>query len=261
MSAPRDPYDDDETPLAFDRRRPSRTRGPAPVTLFISLLVLIMAGGGVFLLYRGGARAPDGPPQPVGAPLRDVKTAAPPQAQPTDPSAGLSIYKDDPNAPARAPAFAPPPEEPVSVAPSPAPPAAVPAHLAPAPTVDDLVEAARRDPQPVKPAVQKTRTASPPAKPPAVAKAATPSANTASKSASIVQIGAFSTASLADRAWNEAAAISPGAMAGKGKRVTPFEKNDGTTLYRTAITGFASREAAVALCDHLIAGGKSCFVH
>ena len=75
----------------------------------------------------------------------------------------------------------------------------------------------------------------------------------------VVQIGAFSSQALADKEWSKAAAVAPGAMAGKGKRVTAFEK-DGATLYRTAITGFASRDQAQSLCDRLQAAGGSCFV-
>jgi cell division protein FtsN len=48
-------------------------------------------------------------------------------------------------------------------------------------------------------------------------------------------------------------------MAGKGKRVVAVTK-DGSTLYRTAITGFASREQAQSLCERLQAAGASCFV-
>ena len=46
---------------------------------------------------------------------------------------------------------------------------------------------------------------------------------------------------------------------GKGKAVEKVEK-DGKTLYRTAVTGFASREAAQAFCAKLKAAGKACFV-
>jgi cell division protein FtsN len=78
--------------------------------------------------------------------------------------------------------------------------------------------------------------------------------------ASVVQIGAFSSEQLADKEWSKAAAVAPGAMAGKGKRVVPVTR-DGDTLYRTSITGFASREQAAALCNQLKAAGGSCFVH
>jgi cell division septation protein DedD len=48
-------------------------------------------------------------------------------------------------------------------------------------------------------------------------------------------------------------------MAGKGKKVVTVAK-DGATLYRTSITGFASREEAQALCAKLQGAGKTCFV-
>jgi hypothetical protein len=74
-----------------------------------------------------------------------------------------------------------------------------------------------------------------------------------------VQIGAYSSPALADKGWNDAAGIAPGVMAGKGKDVEPVSKGD-TILYRASITGFATREAAVSLCDALKAAGKACFV-
>jgi hypothetical protein len=48
-------------------------------------------------------------------------------------------------------------------------------------------------------------------------------------------------------------------MVGKGKTVVPVTRN-GATLYRTFVTGFASREAAQALCSRLLAAGKTCIV-
>ncbi|MEO8811463.1 MAG: SPOR domain-containing protein, partial [Caulobacteraceae bacterium] len=105
-----------EPPLAFEDRRGDRreTRrgGPAPVTLIVSLLLLAVAAGGVFYLYRGGVRGTDGAPEPVGAPLRDVRTPAPAQPAAADPAAGLSIYKADAGSSAAPPAFVAPPEEP-----------------------------------------------------------------------------------------------------------------------------------------------------
>src|SRR5665213_2650708 len=102
-----------EPPLTMDHRRPPRGGGPAPVTLIVSVLLLAAAAGGVFYLYRGGARDSSGVPRPVGAPIGEVKVAAPPQAQPEDPAAGLSIYRDSPGAAPPAPAFVPPPEQPM----------------------------------------------------------------------------------------------------------------------------------------------------
>ena len=114
-----------EPPLAFDDRRRPRRGGPAPVTLIVSVVLLAVVAGGVFYFYRGGVRGANDAPQPVGAPLRDVRTPAPPQLQAADPAAGLSIYKDDPNT-VLAPVFAPPPEQPAPrPGPSAPPPTAV----------------------------------------------------------------------------------------------------------------------------------------
>jgi cell division protein FtsN len=256
-----------ERPLAFDDYRQPRRGGPAPVTLILSLLVLMAAGGGVFYLYRGGLRPAGGPPQPVGAPVTDVRIAAPPQAAPPDPAAGLSIYKDDPNA-AGAPAFTPPPEQP-----APRPTAAVPttpvasAALKPATATTPLTATAPAKPA-EKPATIDKLLADANSAPAAPSSTPSSSAATAAKSAQpaakpggfSIQIGAFSSEALADKSWNQAAGVAPGAMAGKNKHVAPMTKDDGSTLYRASITGFTSHDDAVALCDKLRAAGQTCFV-
>ena len=70
-----------------------------------------------------------------------------------------------------------------------------------------------------------------------------------------VQIGAFSSASIADA---EYAKVS-GVVGGRGKVVTPVQK-DGSTFYRTVVTGFGSKAEADATCAKLKAAGKACFV-
>jgi SPOR domain len=262
-----------EPPLAFDgRRAPRQGGGPAPVTLILSLLLLVAVGGGVFYIYRGGVRGAGEAPRPVGAPVGDVRSAAPPQAQTPDPAAGLSIYKTDPNAAPATPAFVPPPEQPT--------PRPAPATVATAAPTETLPAAPTALPAPVKAAMATPTKSAKPAKEaaaPAIKTTAakpTPSTKTtsidkvladatppAAKSGpAVVQIGAFSSKDLADAGWNDAAGLAPGVMAGKGKRVVPLTKADGTTLYRTAITGFATRDDAQALCAKLKAAGQSCFV-
>jgi hypothetical protein len=86
-----------------------------------------------------------------------------------------------------------------------------------------------------------------------------PAPKPAAGGGAVVQIGAVSSTALADKAWNDAVAVAPGVAAGKGKSVEKIDKNGGT-LYRTAVTGFASRDAAGAFCAKLKAAGKSCFV-
>ncbi len=276
-----------EPPLAFDGRRPPRRAGPAPVTLILSLMLLAAVGGGVFYAYRGGVRGAGDAPRPVGAPVGEVRSAAPPQAQTPDPAAGLSIYKDNPNGSAGAPAFVPPPEQPTprptpalaASAPTPPPLAAVraaaPAAAPAAPTAPAKPTEAAKPPKPPVAAKGAVKTP-PPAKPasigalladddasPAKADVAKPDlakSGPVKSGPAAVQIGAYSSKDLADAGWNDAAGLAPGDMAGKSKRVTPLTKGDGTTLYRAAITGFASRQEAQALCAKLKAAGQSCFV-
>ena len=90
-----------DAPLAFDPRRAGARRGPPPVTMVLSLMVLAALLVGGFLLYRHGARAPGEAPQVVGAPVGDFKGAPPTSgAAPADSSASLQIYTTD--APPRA---------------------------------------------------------------------------------------------------------------------------------------------------------------
>jgi cell division protein FtsN len=260
MSYPdrRDDRRDAEPPLTLDdrRRRRPRARAPAPVTLIVSLVLLVVVAGGVFVMYRSGVRNAGQAPQPLGAPLGDVRAPPPPQAQTPDAAAGLTISKDDPNAPTAAPTLAPPPEEPL---PDAAPSTRTASAGAGAPTANESAS-----PPPTAKAVDKADPIDRLITEASTTKTA-PAKNVAkdvvkdSGGPAVVQIGAFSSEALADQEWSKAAAVAPGAMAGKGKRVVPVTK-DGSTLYRTAITGFASRDQAQALCDRLQAAGASCFV-
>ena len=125
--------------------------------------------------------------------------------------------------------------------------------------VRSLATAANADSAPVaakpapKPTPKPVQVASATPKPAAAAPVA------AASGAASVQIGALSSPALADKAWIEATRLAPGLAAGKGKKVEAVDKN-GTTLYRTSVTGFASREAAKAFCEAIAASGKSCFV-
>jgi hypothetical protein len=74
-----------------------------------------------------------------------------------------------------------------------------------------------------------------------------------------VQIGAFSSAPLADKGWSDVARLDPAAIKGKGKKVEPVTAGD-KSFYRTYVTGFASHDAAEAFCGRLKAAGKACFV-
>ncbi|MGH7024006.1 MAG: SPOR domain-containing protein [Caulobacteraceae bacterium] len=277
MSTSRRDLDPPERPLAFDGREAAAPRrGPAPVSLMVSLIVLAAVGGGVFYLYRGGVRSPSGPPEPVGVPIRDIRVAAPPQPQTPDPASGLTIYKDMPGATPPAPTFVAPPEQPtprpgapaqeVAVAPLAGPIAAVPisggvpvasAKATPAKpvktaSIDSLLAANAASGDKAAPSVAPA----PAVKPAAAAK---PDATSAKASRFVVQIGAFSSQALADKSWSSAAGIAPSEMAGKGKHVAAMTKG-GATLYRVAVTGFDTHAAAEAMCAKLTAAGRNCFV-
>lgn len=276
-----------DAPLSFDARQPVRGARPFPFTLIISFLVLLGLGGAIAYFYQSGVRHAGQPPQTVGAPVVDMKAPPPAEAQPQDPAAGLQIYKTEGGraAPAGPPQFTPPPEQPQARAEPPAPkvvvtqaPPAAPAGAAPAlrpsipaspPPAAASVQVAKAEPPPKPvakaeakpaPAPAAKAAATPPVKP-APAKPAAPAPAPAAKSTGVaaVQIGAFSSQALADKGWNDAAALAPGAAAGKGKSVEKVDK-DGKTLFRTQVTGFASRAEATAFCDKLKAAGKACFV-
>jgi hypothetical protein len=253
--------------LAFDPREPVRS-GPPPVTLILSALVLLGLVGGVAFLYRHGIRHTGAAPAEVGQPVGEMKTLAPEAANATSTSMPMS------GAPTNAaPTFAAAPEQPlprqslappvVAVAPpaagsapqavsaaAPPPPPPTVANSAPAKplTIASLTDAAVSKPPP-KPKASLVAAAKPA---PAPVAAATPAAGW-------VQIGAYSSPTLAAKGWSAIAKLAPAAMAGKGKTVQPVAAG-GTVLYRAYITGFASRDAAEAFCGKLKAAGKSCFV-
>jgi hypothetical protein len=281
-----------EGPLAFEPRQPVRGARPFPVTLIVSVLVLLGLAAAIFVFYRSGVRQAAGPPQAVGAPVGNLKATAPADAQPQDAAAGLEIYRSEAGQPPQMapaqPQFTPPPEQPAA-RPQPGPPVVIaPAPAAPAPTATTLPPA-----QPAGPALRPSQNAPPPAQPPAkaaapAAKPVTPAPKAAPAAASpakaappekpkpvvekpaektaaakpgaaAVQIGAVSSTALADKTWNDAVALAPGLAAGRGKGVEKVDK-DGKTLYRTSVTGFASKADAQAFCGKLKAAGKACFV-
>ncbi len=288
-----------DTPLTFDARQPVRGDRPMPFTLITSVLVLLGLAAAIVVFYRSGVRHAGQPPQTVGAAVAGMKAPPPAEAQPQDPAAGLQIYKTEGGKAvvAGAPQFMPPPEQPQArggALPPPAPehlvltpavPETPPKPATPAAAIPPLRPSIpSQPPAPAKPvqvakaetpAQKPTQKAEAPAAKPAPAPAARtagpatpkPSAPQAKPSASsagavgvaAVQIGAFSSQALADKGWSEAAAVAPGAAAGKGKSVEKVDR-DGKTLFRTQVTGFASRDAAKAFCDKLKAVGKACFV-
>jgi hypothetical protein len=252
-----------EGPLAFESRQPVRGARPFPLTLVISVLVLLGLAAAIFLFYRSGVRQAAAPPQDVGQPVGPLKTPAPPEAQPQDPAQGLEIYRSETGQPPQLvpaqPQFTPPPEQP-----QPRPDAASQAAAAPPPAATaPALRPAQPAPSPVAaaPAAAPAKAEAPPKptpKPPAE-KAPEKPAPAAKAGTAAVQIGAVSSTQLADQVWNQAVAVAPGMGAGKGKGVEKVESG-GKVLYRTLVTGFASRADAQAFCAKLKAAGKACFV-
>lgn len=269
-----------DAPLSFDARQPVRGARPAPMMLIVSALVLVVLVVAIVIFYRSGVHEAGGLPPAVGTPVGEMKGPAPAEAQPIDPAAGLQIYQsaEGQTQPA-APNFTPAPEQPQNRAPTvpvvtapPSPPAQVAANttvVTPPPAAPAPKPVAAQPAGPVaampitpanKPVLKPAVTAQAQPAPTAPVKAAAVAAPTTSVAGvAMVQIGAFSSQALADKGWNDAARIAPGTIAGKGKKVEPIQK-DGATLYRTAVTGFASRADASAFCDKLKAAGKNCFV-
>lgn len=199
------------------------------------------------------------PEQPQARPVAPVaaQPIAPAQTAPAK-AAPAPVVAAAP-APASPPA-APPPAQVAQAKPA---PAAAPVKAAPAkpavaaskaPPKDEV--AALLESKPAKADAKKAEAA----KPAPVAKAEAPAAPAnAARGAAVVQFGAFSSTELAASEWAKLAKAYPSEMSGKGKLVESVERN-GKTLFRGAVSGFASRADAVAFCAKLKADGKACIV-
>jgi hypothetical protein len=234
------PPTDDDLPFnrGYDARRAPSGPSKPPVTLMVSVAVLLALIVAVVLFYRSGLRASEDAPPAVGEPVGELRVEAPVDAQPVDPEAGVSVYAD-----AQAPgavAFAPPPAEPMPrealPAPAAAPAARTPAAATPAPAL-------ARPADPVGEALVRADRA---AEAPATGSAA-------------VQIGAFGSTAIADREYAAVAAGFPQFASGAGKRVQEVTSSNGQTVYRTQFTGL-SPERARAFCAALRAAGRDCLV-
>ena len=269
----RGPYTPPSDRLAFDRREPVRSGGPAPITLIVSGVILAAIIGGFVAIYHGGLKHKAGAPETVGQPAPAAEAAgaaAPAQltidrsdnslaAVPAAPAAAnaaplAAVAGPAPAAPpsqAAPPPAAATPAAPAAASPAPirtaaaqpAPPAATPAKPQKPPTIASLADAAvAGKPTPLRPALHADASA-----------AVAPSGFWA-------QIGAFSTSALADKGWSEIVAFDRKDMAGKGKQIESTSRG-GRTYYRTIVTGFASQAAAEAFCKKLTDARKPCIAH
>lgn len=228
------PPTDDDLPFnrqGYDPRRGGGAGGGGgkapPLTLIISAVVLLILIVAVVVYYRAGPRSSEDAPPAIGTPVGEIKSPAPIDAQPVDPTAGIEVYSETP-APSAAPTFTPPPEEvqprpaprPIEAAPLPAP--------APAPTPAAPPKKAEPAPAPV-------------------------------GGSSGVQIGAFSTPGIAEREYNNVVSRYPQLTQGGSRRVQEVTASSGATVYRTTVTGL-SREQATSLCSAIKASGGDCIV-
>jgi hypothetical protein len=223
------PTDDD---LPFDRQGYDPRRGGGgggggkapPMTLIISAVVLLVLIIAVAVYYsQGGLRASEDAPPAVGTPVGEIRGEVPLDAQPVDPTAGIEVYADN-ETPATAPTFVPPPED---VQPRPAP---APVETTPAPTTPPPAKKAEPAPTP----------------PPA-------------GGTSGVQIGAFSTPNLAESEYNRVVGRYPQLTEGASRRVQEVTASNGSTVYRTTVSGL-SEERARALCGAIKASGGDCIL-
>jgi hypothetical protein len=129
-----------------------------------------------------------------------------------------------------------------------------PTQASPAPAPVKVATAAPK-PTPARPAAAK-----------AVASASAPTSIDAALARSsqvtggpVVQIGAFSSAALSDQGYADVSRIMVGQMGGKAKHVMTVD-HAGATLFRTWVSGFATRAEANAFCAALKARSKPCFV-
>jgi len=239
-----------DAPLSFDARY-SRGSGerPVPMTLIVSGVVLLVLIVFLVILYRSGTRHSGQSPQVVGTPVADTKAPPSGGVESADPAAGLQVYKTEGTPPgelkpAPVATLAPPPEEP---APRPAPSAK--------PVQQADLRPTQAEPPPA--VVATVKPLAKPAKAPQTIDAAVDQG--AGESGPVAQIGAFSSQGLAEKGWNDVAALQPGKMAGKTKKVEVATR-DGKTFYRAFVGGFASKADASAFCSTLTAAGKGCIV-
>ena len=265
---PYTPQKERDAPLQFDARGP-RDAKPMPMALIASAAVLVVLVGAVAMAYLGGGSKTDAAGKAVGDRVLVMKTPPAPGANPTpDPDAKLEVFSDHPGA--AAPTFVAAPEAP---APRPAPrlqlreqtlpPVRIGAAETPSVPASARVSAAAKPVAPVTEAAPATKVSTPVAATSlSTAKATTPKivapVTTAASTGSVgAQIGAFSSRSLAEKGFADVGRLV--STTGRGKRIEAVER-EGSTLYRTTVTGFADRDAAKAFCAGLAAKGHACIV-
>jgi len=264
-----------EDHLSYEARRPADRRDQTPVTLIASFIVLVVLLLAVVLFYNSGlnTRKAGDVGEPVTAykdgaieeakPLSDADLLDPGVAHDAQVSGTAPNFVNDTEAPQARDAASATALKPVDANENllPLPPAQTgqpqngqpqspQSRAAPSQAAPSQANAAP------KPAVQTPAAPKPSVPAPATQPATTPVATGAGAS---VQIGAFASRDIADREFAALASSYGLFVGGTSKAVEKVDRN-GSTLYRTSFTGFASKEKARQFCDALKAAGKSCFV-
>ena len=273
------------------RKAPSRDQ--APLTLIISGICLVLLLVFVVLFYNSGLNSHGRTPPDVGNSVGDIKDSQVTDAKPLSgddlgdngaakfaPSAEAPQLRDSTSATVDE---APPPVAPIngplpSQANNPAlnGNAASSSDSTPVPgagtAANDKVgnDSGRAaidralTPAAAKPAKLASASASSSSAAPAKAKPAADDAKLAAATAPLhgasVQIGAFQSMDIANKQYASVASSYGLFLGGTAKHVEPVTSANGATLYRTAFTGFESKDKAHAFCDALKAAGRDCLV-
>jgi cell division protein FtsN len=255
-------YEPSDDLRVFDDEDGSDEEGSRlPLLIVIALLVLAAFSGVVYLAYtqglqRGRADAPRAVASEAGAsgsetPYKNLKIYE--QPAPADQDAA-----DEDSAPPPPTETKPTPSAMQAVpavvthtAPPPTPSAAPPTEVAPKPL--QVVAAPKPKAKPVETAPVAIAPVIPPTTEPV---ATAPGANSGSY---VLQIGAYKSADEANTSWKSYQAKHP-MLGGYESDVKKVDLGDKGTWYRLRVEGFATKDAASALCAKLKSDGGDCLL-
>ena len=241
------PTGDDDLPFSrsgYDPRRAPAPKSP-PLTLIISVLVLLAIIVGIIIAFTfGGSRKEGDVPPATGTQVDIMKVESPMDAQPVDPEQDIRVYRDTATPEGANPTLTPGPEE---VLPRPAPKldAPAPAPVTPPPAPKAVAPTAPAPTAPVTTA-------------PAAPKVETPAAPAPAAGTKRAQFGAFGSRASAQQQYATYAARYSRLVGGASQHIEPVTVGD-KTLYRTAFSGLTA-ERANALCAAIKADGGDCMV-
>jgi cell division protein FtsN len=248
-----------------------------PLLIVLALLVLVMFGGVVWLAYSYGVVHGRSEPRVLAAQPGPARVAPANPGGTKTPYKGFKIYEQPAPSDEEADTVPPQPaatqqvalQKPAGAAPQKpsslaiaAPKAAAPKMAMPKVAAPQV--AAMAAPQAAKPVAPPPAHASaPPARlgaPAAQPEAPKTAAAAAAQGAYILQIGAYKSEADAGQAWKTYKARHAALLAGYGPNIQRADLGAKGVWYRLRIAGFASKDAAIAVCGRLKADGGSCFL-